>query len=180
MLTLSEETGEAIRDYIEVWRPNATDEYGREPLLATDNGRISKSTIRGYCYKWTRPVEINSNGPEGHDVEECEAGTAKGASKCSASRSPRAVRSGYITAMLNGGASYEAVGYRVGATKEALRKHYDHPSDQEERERHRDEIAEASSSSGGGYSNINGTSKMATDGGQREDNINQRIDHLNN
>jgi hypothetical protein len=67
--------------------------------------------------------------------------------------------------MLNGGASYEAVGYRVGATKEALRKHYDHPSDEEERERHREEILEASGVVGGGYSTGNESQSVATDGG---------------
>jgi hypothetical protein len=68
---------------------------------------------------------------------------------------------------LNGGASYEAVGYRVGATKEALRKHYDHPSDEEERERHRDEIIDASVTAEG-YRNTANTPSAVTDGGALE------------
>jgi len=169
MLTLSPETGQAVHEYIETWRPDVMDTFDREPLLATANGRISKSTIREYAYKWTRPVAIKLDGPDGHDVATCEgAESAKKASKCSASRSPRMIRSGYITAMLNRGASYEAVGYRVGATKATLRKHYDHPSYDEERQRHRDEILKAGSEHGQGYAHGTGSPVPVTHGGKRD------------
>lgn len=167
LLTLSTEAGHAIREYIETWRPDVRDGYDRKPLLATANGRISKSTIREYSYKWTRPITIKSEGPDGHDVETCPgAESAKKASKCSASRSPRMIRSGYITAMLNGGASYEAVGYRVGATKPALKKHYDHPNDEEERKRHFKEIVDAGSEDDRGYSQMDESAELVADGGR--------------
>jgi len=153
---LQKETAQVIEDYIEYHRPDVVDEYGRKPLLATENGRIGKSTIRAHTYKWTSPCasdrplpdDIEDYLPEDehdHNPQTCPASdNVKKASKCPLSRSPKDIRSGYITAKLNAGASYEAVGYRVGATKRVLKKHYDHPTLDEERARHRDEIKEAS------------------------------------
>lgn len=156
-ITLSEQTGEAIRTFIDYKRPDVTDDEGREPLLATVNGRISKSTIREYAYKWSRPCAIGKECPHDRKIEDCDAAqSTKDASKCPGSRSPRTVRSGYITAKLNAGASFEAVGHRVGATRDVLEKHYDHPNEDEERERYQDEIM-GSNSEGSGYSNIEGS-----------------------
>lgn len=49
------EVREILDDYVAHKRPDVTDEHGREPLLATGRGRLSKSTIRKYVYKWSRP-----------------------------------------------------------------------------------------------------------------------------
>jgi hypothetical protein len=152
-ISLAEEVGEFLQDYIVHQRADVTDDTGREPLFATANGRISKSTIQEYAYKWTRPCAIGQECPHDRNPAECEAAqSAKAASKCPDSRSPRPIRSGYITAKLNAGASYEAVGHRVGATKAVLKKHYDHPQKDEESSRHREEIRE-SSAEGSGYAN---------------------------
>lgn len=152
-ITLSESTGEAIRTFVDHKRPDVTDGEDREPLLATANGRISKSTIREHAYKWSRPCAIGEDCPYDREVEDCDAAqSTKQASKCPDSRSPRKVRSGYITAKLNASASYEAVGHRVGATRAVLEKHYDQPTEDEERERYRDEIM-GNNAERSGYSN---------------------------
>jgi hypothetical protein len=152
-ISLTEEVGEALQDYVVHQRQDVTDDTGREPLFTTANGRISKSTIQEYVYKWSRPCAIGEECPHDRDPAECEAAqTAKAASKCPDSRSPRPIRSGYITAKLNAGSSYEAVCQRVGATKTVLKKHYDHPQKDDESSRYRDEIRE-SSAEGSGYAN---------------------------
>lgn len=153
-VTLSERVGEIVRAYVDHNRPDVTDGAGREPLLATVHGRISKSTIREYAYKWTRPCQIGADCPHGRAIEDCEAArSTKDASKCPDSRSPRTIRSGYITSKLNAGASYEAVGHRVGATTDVLKKHYDHPDEDDERERYRDEIMGSNQGPRSGFSN---------------------------
>jgi hypothetical protein len=153
-ITLANEVGQIVQDYIDHNRPDVTDEHGREPLLATSKGRISKSTIKKYSYKWTRPCSIGNGCPFGKDPDNCQAeSAAKHASKCDASRSPRQIRSGYVTAKLNAGASYESVGFRVGATKKVLKRHYDHPGKEKERERHREEIMNSDDDPSSGYSN---------------------------
>lgn len=163
-IKLQEKTAQVIEDFIEYHRPDVVDKYGREPLLATENGRIGKSTIRDHAYKWTSPCACGRSLPENvedylpdgvtdHNPATCPASDdVKDASKCELSRCPKDIRSGYITAKLNAGASYEAVGYRVGATKRVMQKHYDHPTLEEERARHREEI-ERANSSGSGYAN---------------------------
>lgn len=151
---LSDATADIIDDYLENTRPDVTDEHGREPLLATEHGRISSSTIKKYAYKWTRPCEIGKDCPFDKDPDTCEAATNAGnAYKCDATHSPADIRSGYVTAKLNSGASYEAVAHRVGATKRTLKKHYDHPKKNEERKRHKGEILDQDEPDASGYAN---------------------------
>lgn len=163
-IELQKETAQIIEDYLECQRPDVADEYGRKPLLATKHGRIAISTIRAHAYKFTSPCasgrplpdDVEDYLPEErheHDPEICPASDdVKEASKCPLSRSPTNIRTGYVTAKLNGGASYESVGYRVGAGEKVLRKHYDHPDLDEERDRHQEEIENASHSDSG-YAN---------------------------
>lgn len=152
-ITVGSEMGETIRAYIDHTRSEVTDQAGREPLLATSNGRVSKSTLQEHSYKWTRPCMIGTSCPHDKSPANCEAAqSAKHASKCPSSRSPRPIRSGYITAKMNAGARYEAVGHRVGATEAVLRKHYDTPEKDDERRRYREEIMN-SNSDGSGYNN---------------------------
>jgi len=153
-IELPEETGKVIRDFIENHRPSETDGYGREPLLATVYGRISKSTLQEYANKWTRPCAIGKDCPYGKDIENCEAAnSAKKATQCEGTRSPRQIRSGYITSKANARVPYESIGYRVGATKEVLKKHYDLPGADEERQRYSDDIKGSNVSDDSGYAN---------------------------
>ncbi len=149
-IKLADDVGEVIRHYIDNKHPHVADDNARAPLLGTQKGRISKSTIREYANKWTRPCKIGRECPYGRDPETCEAAqSAKKATGCEGTRAPRQIRSGYITAKLNAKASYESVGHRVGATKKVLKRHYDHPSEDEERERYQDEILNGNEGAGG-------------------------------
>jgi site-specific recombinase XerD len=50
---------ESICDLLDGWigdrRPTVTDETGRKPLLSTSHGRAHITTLRGDCYRSTRP-----------------------------------------------------------------------------------------------------------------------------
>lgn len=153
-IELSEAVSTVIREYIEHERLDVTDSFDREPLLTTKQGRASKSTMKEYAYKWSRPCEVGKDCPYDKDVESCVATSSpKKASQCEASRSPRKIRSGYITSKANAGAAYESIGHRVGATKSVMKKHYDQPDRDEERQRHTEEIRQSNSSEESGYAN---------------------------
>ncbi|MFC7213710.1 tyrosine-type recombinase/integrase [Saliphagus sp. GCM10025334] len=62
---LSDEACEVLDDYLEHQRSDVTDQHDRVPLLATAQGRIAKSTIRKYVYKWSRPCLVGLECP--HD-----------------------------------------------------------------------------------------------------------------
>lgn len=129
------ETAKIIQDYLDTKRHEITDEQGREPLLTSKHGRLSKGTMKKYANKWTRPGAIGEN-PDDHDVENCPGMESNNAAyKCSMSRAPRHIRTGYITSKRNE-VDPEDLGYRVGATARVIRKHYDHPNRDEEKERH--------------------------------------------
>lgn len=134
LVNLSENTCRILQDYLENQRKDQTDEYGREPLLTVGQGRLAKSTIRSYCYKWTRPCAIGLDCPHGRDPEECEASTTSTAYKCPSSKSPHCFRRGYITHLLTTDIDRSFVSGRCDVSEEIIREHYDKRSEKERME----------------------------------------------
>lgn len=129
---------EVLDDYIEDNRISITDEYGREPLLTTNHGRLSKSTIRNYVYAWTRPCAIGQECPYGRDPDECDAARRNNwAFECPDSLSCHPVRKGYITAELKAGVPKEIISERCDVSESIMDKHYDHRSEEEKMEARR-------------------------------------------
>lgn len=119
---------EVLDDYVADTRHNVADDHGREPLLATQYGRISSSTVRKYVYMWTRPCTYG-DCPEGEDPEECEfAQTNDKAYKCPESVAAHAHRRGSVTFMVESGVSEETLSDRVDASPEVIRKWYSQAS----------------------------------------------------
>lgn len=110
--------------YVEHYRDDVPDEYGREPLLTGQQGRPQKGTVQGWTYRATVPC-WHSTCPHGKARETCEWTTQQFASKCPSSRSPHQVRSGAITWMRNQGLSADVVAERVNASVATIEKHYD-------------------------------------------------------
>jgi len=46
LVALSDDICELLDDWLENKRPDVTDEHGREPLLASREGRLQKTTLR--------------------------------------------------------------------------------------------------------------------------------------
>lgn len=150
-VALATPVSDIIQDYVETHRHEITDEHGRQPLLTTSHGRPSKSTIRRIVYRYTRPCHIGKSCPHGKDPETCDA-TASGddAAKCESSRSPHALRHGYLTDLLRRDIPKEVICDRCDLSERTLEKYYDERSEEEKRQ-HRKQVLESFWENGGGY-----------------------------
>jgi len=128
-----------IADWIEARRPDVEDEYGREPLLATEQGRPAKSTIQRNIYSMTRPCFYSNGCPHDRDTDECEAvGDYNQASKCPSSRSPHTLRRGRATANANNQMPEEMICDRMDMSPEVFREHYRQQTEDDKRELQRE------------------------------------------
>lgn len=137
LIALSSQLCELLDDWIANRRPAVTDEYGREPLLATQQGRAHRTTIRGYCYRVTRPCEFGKECPHSRDPNDCEATNRDSAYDCPSSVSPHAVRRGSITNSLNSNMPETATSDRANVTQSVLEQHYDRRTKREKMEQRR-------------------------------------------
>lgn len=117
-----------IEDWIDDRRPDVTDEYGRQPLIATKRGRASDSCIRDTVYRWTRPCARGEECPHGRDPATCEATEHSKMSTCPSSRSPHDVRKARVTKYRNDNVPRGIVAEEVDASERILDKHYDRAS----------------------------------------------------
>ncbi|WP_202594305.1 tyrosine-type recombinase/integrase [Halapricum salinum] len=151
-VAIATEVADVLRDYIDDIRPEVTDDNGREPLLATRYGRISTTTFRKYIYKWSRPCMIHGDCPHDKALDDCEAAqSVNQAAKCPSSRSPHALRHGYISEARRRGVPLEVLTDRVDVTPEVIQEVYDESTPEERREVRRDILEEYTSDKGRGY-----------------------------
>jgi len=127
-VSLKDEFGELLRDYIEVNRPNIEDEYGRRPLFASKKGggRMSKGAIRRRFYIMTQPCRYGTC-PHNRDPDDCEALEHGREQRCPSARSPHKIRTGSITDHRDRDWTPADLAERVNATPKTIREHYDHP-----------------------------------------------------
>lgn len=128
-----------LDDYLAHNRPDTTDEYGREPLIATHSGRAYPGTIRNWVYSATQPCEF---GECPHDIDpaDCEYRNYGQGAGCPSSRSPHGIRRGAITHHLRTGVPLEVVSDRMNASDDVLETHYDKRTERERMERRREFI----------------------------------------
>jgi site-specific recombinase XerD len=134
---LSSTTWDVLDHYVEHYRLDVHDDYGRQPLIASKYGRPIEGTIRDWCYNATVPC-IHSDCPHGNDPAVCEFLRYEKASGCPSSRSPHHVRTGAITWMRNRGVPAEIVAERVNASVETIEEHYDKENPVDEMIKRRD------------------------------------------
>lgn len=147
------QVADILSDYLEMTRPDITDESGRESLLATSHGRPARSTLRRYVYKWTRPCQLGAACPHDRDPATCDAaGSTNAASQCPSSRSPHSVRHGYISSCRREAFPVDLLSDRVDASEDTIRKHYDESSPDDRLDIRRDVLDEyRDADNGGGY-----------------------------
>lgn len=137
LVALSPATCELLDDWLEDQRPSVADDYGREPLVATAQGRAHTTTLRSYVYAWTRPCMYGMDCPHGRDTDRCEAIDYDQASLCPSTVSPHAIRRGGITYGLNNDVPAWAISDRANVSLDILDKHYDRRSEREKMEQRR-------------------------------------------
>jgi len=139
LVALNPSVCETLTDYIDVNRPDVTDEFGRKPLLATKHGRAGDNTLRTTVYRWTRPCQYKNACPHDRDQDDCEALSVRwAASKCPSSVSPHAVRRGSITHHLTEDVPEQVVSDRMNVSPDVLEKHYDRRSEEVKVEQRRE------------------------------------------
>lgn len=126
-----------LDDYIREHRRNVTDDYDREPLITTAQGRASKGHIRKLTYRYTRPCSFTNDCPHDRDPETCEAVGTATPSKCPSSVSPHAIRRGSITHHLANDIPETAVSDRANVSTKVIDQHYDRRTKQEKMEQRR-------------------------------------------
>lgn len=87
-VAISSELGSILASFIEDIRIEVTDEFGREPFLTSENGRLGKTTIRRDVYKVTAPCF------RGRDCPNCVGGDH---GRCGESVNTHSIRRGSIT-----------------------------------------------------------------------------------
>lgn len=140
MIALSAEVCRVIEDWRDHHRHEVEDEYGREPLLTSRNGRMNRASIRDAIYRVTRPCYYADECPKGRDPDECEAGRYPHYSKCPANVSPHAIRRGSITHFLTEDVPEKVVSDRMNVGQDVLDKHYDKRDESVKVEQRRDYI----------------------------------------
>jgi len=124
-VAISDEACEVIDDYLRHQRSDVVDDYDRDPLLATQRGRVGTSTIRTYVYRWSRPCAIGRECPHDRDPDDCEAANNESrAARCPSSVTPHPIRRGYITQLLRAGVPVEVVSDRCNVSPAIIDQHH--------------------------------------------------------
>lgn len=128
---ISEHVAQVLRDYMGGPREDVTDDEGRNPLVTTRYGRVSRSAVRDTLYRVTRPCWRGEECPHDKDPDTCDWTGHGKMSKCPSSRSPHDVRSGRVTAYRRQDVQRDLVEDRLNASEDILDKHYDRRSERE-------------------------------------------------
>lgn len=137
-VALADDVCQLLDDWIEHQRPAVTDDFGRDPLITTREGRAHKATLRGDCYRETRPCISTGDCPHGRDITTCPGTEHDGAFNCPSSVSPHAIRRGAITHALSNDWPTNVTGDRANVSEQVLETHYDQRSEKEKMEQRRE------------------------------------------
>jgi len=134
-VTITDDLIGIITDYIEVIRPDITDEHRRQPLLTTEHGRLTRQRAYKNMKGFTRHCVYSSGCPHNRDIDTCEAAQKKKkAYDCPSTQSTHPLRRGSITHHLNRGVPKETVSERCDVGLDVLDRHYNEQTREDERE----------------------------------------------
>lgn len=123
-VTLNETVWDVLDHYVQHYRKDVHDEYGRQPLITSDQGRPAKSSFRDWLYMATIPCRY-TDCPHDKDPETCEYTSYETVGGCPSSRSPHQIITGSITWMRNRGIPAEIVAKRVNKAVKTIEQYYD-------------------------------------------------------
>ncbi len=110
--------------------------------MTTPEGRAHTTTLRGDCYRYTRPCVLTRECPHGREVDECSAADYDGASECPSSVSPHGLRRGGITHALSNDWPMKVVKGRANVSEKVLSMHYDSRSEEVKMEQRREYLTD--------------------------------------
>lgn len=140
-VAISDNIARLLRDWRDDKRPDVEDEYGREPLLATNHGRASRTTIRNAIYACTRPCKYGDECPHDREPAECEPAKNKNrACLCPGSVSPHPIRRSAITHWLDRDWRRAHVSERADVSEKIIEEHYDEREDIRKMEQRRQNL----------------------------------------
>jgi site-specific recombinase XerD len=129
-LALGEFYAQVIDDYITENRPDVEDQHGRRPLVASSQGRLTRTPYRTVAYQVSQPC-WTSTCPHGKERSICDWTHRDELSLCPSARSPHDFRRSSISYHLREGTPPEVVSDRVDATIDVIDEHYDKRSERE-------------------------------------------------
>ena len=133
-INLHEWTCEILDAYLKMNHTGVEDDYGREPMFASRQGRMVRSNLRMHIRRLTRPCHYTGDCPHGRDQSECVAKQDYDkAAQCPGSVSPHPIRRGAITHWLNEGHRKELISERMNVGIDTLDEHYDARTESEKR-----------------------------------------------
>jgi site-specific recombinase XerD len=136
VVALNERVCTTISEYIQSDRYNAHDDYGRQPLITSAQGRPQPNTVRVWMYLATLPC-LRGECPHGYNPDTCEFRSHSTASQCPSSRSPHHIRTGSITWHRDRGVPREVTAERVNASQDVIDEYYDKAEKRERMEKRR-------------------------------------------
>lgn len=137
-IAVSGSVATVIEDWIQDQHHGVEDEYGRQPLITSEYGRLHGQTLQKYIYSVTCPC-FTGECPHERDPDNCEAlERSDTRSKCPSSVAPHDIRRSSITHYLKEGASIDQVSDRSDVSREVLDEHYDQMTSHEKMEQRRD------------------------------------------
>lgn len=131
-----------LEDYISHQRDDVTDDYGRNPLFTSPQGRLHYQTLTKKIYTVTRPCfYADECTVDGREISECEAANyASKRSRCPDNVSMHPLRRSSITHALTEGVPKEIISGRASVSPEVLDLHYDARTIEERRENRREHL----------------------------------------
>lgn len=136
---LKDEVVESLNLYIQHDRPPVTDEYGREPLFATKQGRAAKSTIRRWVYEATSCRW----GRNEKQLADCDGSCDPDSNVCTYSYYPHAIRRGAIVNHLSNGLRLDRASERFDVSIGTMKKHYDPRTKHQKKEDRKEAVRNA-------------------------------------
>ena len=135
-VSITTDVAEVLQDYVEQERFDMTDDYGRNPLFTTRQGRATKNTIRRDIRTATRPCEYGDGCSFGEDPAECGARSNRHlAGDCPGVTTGHPLRRGSIThAHLDRDVPKRVVSDRCDVSEGVLVEHYDRQEESRKRE----------------------------------------------
>jgi hypothetical protein len=121
-----------------------TDDHGRRPLITSNRGRRSITSLRKIIYNVTKPCEFADTCSHDRVPSDCEATQRREwVSKCPSTVSPHPIRRGAITNMLRSGVPKAVVSDQCDVSSDKLDEHYNQLDADERAERRRDYLDDA-------------------------------------